>query len=82
MPLEPTTYQCMRAGCTTPAHDAQVEHVHTFNDATRNYLEAEAAAEAKRAVPITLVNCMNPNCTTAPHSQAITHKHTFNKKGH
>jgi hypothetical protein len=73
MPPEPTTFHCATPGCTTRAHDARDEHVHTFNDATRKYLEAEAAAVAKRTVPQTLFHCSRPGCDTSPHSQAITH---------
>jgi hypothetical protein len=83
MPLQPTTFHCGTPGCTTPAHDARDAHEHTFNEATRQHMEAEAAAVAKKKVPQTLVNCMRPDCRTDPHGQDIAHVHTFasNKKG-
>jgi hypothetical protein len=75
--MEPTLYQCCAVGCRTRGHDITVAHVHDYDDATREYMAAEAAATAKRAMPVTLVNCMNPSCRTPPHTQDIAHVHSF-----
>jgi hypothetical protein len=83
---EPTTtmYVCMAPGCRARGHDASLAHVHDYTDATRAYLEAEAAAVAKRKIPQTLVHCGRAGCLASPYPQSVQqHVHEFasTKKG-